>query len=134
MSATSQSQTAQDSAKKPKRHPEKKIGPFAAGIGVCVWTNTIDTENGQRTLRSVTINPRRYFDRETNEWRDAPSYNPADLPAYLLARQSTNKTPSRRSLVMQHPKERRNEPFDQTELSALTAVMDQFQPRLRWNK
>src|SRR5437868_4245615 len=91
MSATSQSQTAQDSAKKPKRHPEKKIGPFAAGIGVCVWTNTIDTENGQRTLRSVTINPRRYFDREANEWRDAPSYNPADLPALIFSLQKAQE-------------------------------------------
>ena len=79
------SQTTQESSKKSKKQPEKKIGPFAAGIGACVWINTIETENGPRTVRSITVNPRRYFDRETNEWKDAPSYNPADLPALIFA-------------------------------------------------
>lgn len=78
-------QATQETQKKPKRLPEKKIGPFNAGIGVCVWSNTIETENGPRTTRSISVNPRRYFDRETNEWKDAASYNPADLPALIFA-------------------------------------------------
>jgi len=75
----------------PKRRPEKKIGPFNAGIGVCVWRNTIETDNGARTVRSITVNPRRYFDRETNQWRDASSYNPADLPALIFALQKAQE-------------------------------------------
>jgi hypothetical protein len=74
-----------------KRQPEKKIGPFNAGIGVCVWLNTIETESGPRTVRSITINPRRYFDREANEWKDAGSYNPADLPALIFALQKAQE-------------------------------------------
>lgn len=82
---------AQAAAKKPKRQPERKIGPFAAGIGATVWLNTVQTENGSRTLRSITINPRRYFDRESNEWKDAPSYNPADLPALIFSLQKAQE-------------------------------------------
>jgi hypothetical protein len=86
MSESNQAQTAvKESPKKPKKLPEKKIGPFNAGIGVCVWVNTIETENGPRTVRSITVNPRRYFDRESNQWKDAPSYNPADLPALIFS-------------------------------------------------
>lgn len=70
---------------KPKKLPEKKIGPFNAGIGATVWLNTIHTDGGARLLRSITINPRRYFDQESQQWRDAPSFNPADLPALIFA-------------------------------------------------
>ena len=78
-------QTTSGSTKKPKRLPEKKIGPFNAGIGACVWLNTIETDRGSKAVRSITVNPRRYFDSETNEWKDAASYNPADLPALIFA-------------------------------------------------
>ena len=76
---------------KPKRHPEKKIGPFANGVGVCIWLNTVETDEGQRQLRSITINPRRYFERESNSWKDAPSYNPADLPALIFCLQKAQE-------------------------------------------
>jgi hypothetical protein len=89
--SSSTQKTTPESPKRPKRLPEKKIGPFNAGIGACVWTNTIETENGSRTVRSITINPRRYFDRETNEWKDAASYNPADLPALIFALQKAQE-------------------------------------------
>jgi hypothetical protein len=72
---------------KQKPFPEKKIGPFAAGIGVAVWINTIETENGSRQLRSITVAPRRYFDQASGQWKDAPSYRPADLPALIFALQ-----------------------------------------------
>ena len=68
-----------------KSRPEKKIGPFAGGIGVAIWLNTVESGDRTRQLRSITINPRRYFDRESNEWRDAPSFRPSDLPALIFA-------------------------------------------------
>ncbi len=68
------------------RQPEKKIGPFAGGVGVAVWLNYADTsDGGSRTFRSITIAPRRYFDKESNQWKDAASYNPTDLPALIFA-------------------------------------------------
>lgn len=70
---------------RPKKLPERKIGPFNAGIGACVWLNTIQTDAGPRLARSITVNPRRYFDQESQQWKDAPSYNPADLPALIFA-------------------------------------------------
>jgi len=92
MSETNQSQqTTPTQSNKPKRLPEKKIGPFNAGIGICIWINTIETENGPRTMRSITVNPRRYFDRESNQWKDAASYNPADLPALIFALQKAQE-------------------------------------------
>ena len=65
--------------------PEKKIGPFAGGIGVAIWLNTVDTDDGQKQFRSLTIAPRRYQDRESGEWKDAGSFNPSDLPALIFA-------------------------------------------------
>jgi hypothetical protein len=50
-----------------------------------VWLNTIETQNGPRKVRSVTIAPRRYRDPKTGEWKDAPSYRVGDLPALLFA-------------------------------------------------
>lgn len=75
-------------SKKPARTgkpPELKIGPFQGGIGVAVWLNEIQTENGPKTVRSITINPRRYLDRNTGEWRDAGSFRPLDLTGLILA-------------------------------------------------
>ena len=68
-----------------KPTPEKKIGPFANGVGTCIWLNTIETEQGPRQVRSITVNARRYFDRESNQWKDAGGYNPSDLPALIFA-------------------------------------------------
>jgi len=45
-----------------KKMPEKKIGPYRAGIGAAIWLNTIETQNGPRKVRSVTLNARRYKD------------------------------------------------------------------------
>ena len=73
------------------RPPEKKIGPFAGGIGVAIWLNAVESSDGSRQLRSVTINPRRYFDRESNQWKDAPSFRPSDLPALIFALQKAQE-------------------------------------------
>jgi hypothetical protein len=68
-----------------KQRPEHKIGPYPGGIGVAIWVNTIQTDNGPRKVRSITISPRRYRDPETGEWKDSGSYQPGDLPALLFA-------------------------------------------------
>jgi hypothetical protein len=83
--------TAEKPPPKQKRQPEMKIGPFANGVGACIWLNSVETEEGTRQLRSITINPRRYFDRESNQWKDAPSYNPADLPALIFCLQKAQE-------------------------------------------
>jgi hypothetical protein len=67
-----------------RNRPEKTFGPYR-GIEVAVWLNTVETEDGPRQLRSITISPRRYYDREREEWRDAKSYRPYDLPVLLIA-------------------------------------------------
>lgn len=72
-------------AKKQSDPPEKKIGPFAGGIGVAIWLNTTETDDGPKQFRSITIAPRRYQDRETGAWKDAGSFNPSDLPALIFA-------------------------------------------------
>ncbi len=66
------------------QQPEKKIGPFAGGVSVAVWLNTIETRDGPRKVRSVTISPRRYKDPKTGEWRSAGSYRLTDLAALIL--------------------------------------------------
>ena len=71
-------------ANPPVNRPELKIGPFQGGIGVAVWLNEIQTEAGCKLIRSITLSPRRYLDRQTNEWKDAESYRPGDLTALIL--------------------------------------------------
>lgn len=68
-----------------KQPPEKKIGPFANGVGICIWLNRIETDQGPRLVRSITVNPRRYYDRASDQWKDAAGYNQSDLPALLFA-------------------------------------------------
>lgn len=72
-------------AERTQNRPEHKIGPYPGGIGVTIWLNTIDTPDGSRHIRSITISPRRYRDPQTGEWKDAGSYRPTDLPALLFA-------------------------------------------------
>jgi hypothetical protein len=68
-----------------KQPPEKKFGPFHSGIGVAIWLN--EAEDGERHYRSITIAPRRYYDRDAKKWKDAGSYQPADVPALIYALQ-----------------------------------------------
>ena len=70
-----------------KRPPETSIGPFSAGIGVAVWVNTVETQRGSRQMRSITINPRRYFDEKTEQWKDATSFRVRDIPELIFALQ-----------------------------------------------
>ena len=66
------------------QQPEKKIGPFSGGVSVAIWLNTIETADGPRKIRSVTISPRRFRDSKTGEWRSAGSYRLSDLTALQL--------------------------------------------------
>jgi hypothetical protein len=65
------------------RHPERKWGPFHGGVGVAVWLNKVETDDGPRYYRSVTIAPRRFQDKQ-GEWKDAGSLRSTDLPALVL--------------------------------------------------
>jgi hypothetical protein len=66
------------------RHPERKWGPFHGGVGVAVWLNQVQTDDGPRFFRSCTIAPRRFRDKETGEWKDAGSLRATDIPALVL--------------------------------------------------
>lgn len=72
-------------APRAKHRPEKKFGPYPGGLGLAIWINQVETDDGPREIRSITIAPRRYRDRESGEWRDAPSFRPSDLPALIYA-------------------------------------------------
>lgn len=79
---------ASDTKTRPQKPPEKKIGPFASGIGVAIWLNESESENGEhRQFRSVTINARRYFDSKSGQWKDAASYQQSDLPGLIFSLQ-----------------------------------------------
>ena len=71
------------------RPPERKWGPFHAGVSVCVWLNEVETAEGIRYYRSVTISPRRYCDPK-GQWKDAGSLRPVDLPSLILALQAAH--------------------------------------------
>lgn len=74
-------------SQKPANRPEVKFGPFPGGISVAVWRNEIQTDGGPRTIRSISVSPRRYRDAETGEWKDAPSYRASDIPALVFGLQ-----------------------------------------------
>jgi hypothetical protein len=66
------------------RGPEKKYGPFHGGVGVAVWLNEVQTDDGPRFFRSATIQHRRFLDPKTGEWRDG-SLRVTDVAAVILA-------------------------------------------------
>lgn len=73
------------------RHPELKYGPFHGGVGVAIWLNELQTPDGIRFYRSLTIAPRRYRDAKTGEWKDAGSLRATDIPALILALQAAHQ-------------------------------------------
>lgn len=89
--------TKSKSAARPPRRPEKKFGPYHHGLGVAIWLNEVETEQGKRYFRSVTLAPRRFRDPKTGEWKNAASYRPVDLATLELvlahARQYVATTP-----------------------------------------
>lgn len=69
----------------PPKRPEKKYGPFHGGVGLAVWLNQVQGDDGPRFFRSLTINARRYRSKTTGEWMDAGSLRATDIPALILA-------------------------------------------------
>jgi hypothetical protein len=78
---------SKSNSKGEKRQPEKKFGPYPGGIGVAIWLNSAETDDGTKQFRSFTISPRRYRDPESRKWKDAPSYRPEDVPTLVFALQ-----------------------------------------------
>lgn len=74
----------------PPKQPEAKFGPFAGGMSVAIWRNTVDTDDGPRDIRSLTINPRRYRDPDSGEWKNG-SYRTSDLGVLVLALQAAQQ-------------------------------------------
>ncbi len=72
------------------KSPETKFGPFAGGLSVAIWKNTLETEDGPREIRSITISPRRYKDADSGEWRIG-SYRPSDVSTLVLALQAAQQ-------------------------------------------
>ena len=72
---------------RPAKPPEVKFGPYAGGIGVAVWVNVVENENGRQQRRSITIAPRRYRDPKSGEWKDSGSFRPSDIPILLVSLQ-----------------------------------------------
>ncbi len=73
---------------RPKRPPpEMKFS--VGGIGVAVWLNTVDSDQGERSFRSVTIAPKRYLDKTTGQWKNGTSFHSNDLPALIFCLQKT---------------------------------------------
>ena len=66
------------------RYPERKWGPFHGGVGLAVWLNEVKTDSGPKFFRSISLNLRRYRDKETGEWKEASSLRTTDLPALIL--------------------------------------------------
>jgi hypothetical protein len=85
--------------------PELVIGPFPGGVSVKVWINDIETAEGSRKVRSVTISPRRYRDKKTGDWKDSNSFRPIDLPALTLALQKAYEHCNTVALPGQSPSE-----------------------------
>ena len=54
---------------------------------MAIWINEIDTDQGTKKIRSITINPRRYFDNKSGQWKDSRSFRPEDLPAVIFGLQ-----------------------------------------------
>ena len=78
---------AKKSSASQRKPPEKKISPVHSGISVAIWLNQFDGDDGPKHFRSITLAPRRYYDRTAGEWKDSSSYEPADLPALVFALQ-----------------------------------------------
>ncbi len=71
--------------------PEKKIGPLPGGLGVAIWVNTVQTDEGPRKIRSITLSPRRYRDSKTGEWKDSSSFQVGDIPTLIFALQQAQE-------------------------------------------
>ena len=96
------------------RRPEKKYGPFHGGVGLAVWLNQVQGDDGPRFFRSVTIAPRRYRDPKTGEWMDSTSFRATDLAALMLALEAAHNYMANTPLP--------GEPVEEDAIDRLSAV------------
>ncbi len=68
-----------------KHRPVQSWGPFHGGVTIALWKNVVSTEQGQRVIPAITISPRRYLDKSSNEWKDSYSYRLSDVQSMILA-------------------------------------------------
>jgi hypothetical protein len=59
-------------------------------LSVVIWKNSVETDDGPREIRSITINPRRYKDADSGEWRNG-SYRGSDVATLVLALQAAQQ-------------------------------------------
>ena len=58
---------------------QKPIRKLRSGlISLAVWENTIQTEDGPKTVQNITVQ-RGYKDTETGQWKNTDSFTPASL-------------------------------------------------------
>ena len=58
---------------------QKPVRKYRSGlVSLAVWENTIQTENGPKTVENITVQ-RSYTDTETGQWRNTDSFTPASL-------------------------------------------------------
>ena len=72
-------------ASRPKQKPAAKFGPYPAGSGlieVSVWRNTHHSQDGERTVFSVSFH-RSYKDDQGN-WAKTKTLFAADIPPLLV--------------------------------------------------
>lgn len=67
--------------------PTHKIAVGATTVAI--WTNVVQTAEGQRNMERVTID-RRYKDKD-GQWQSTGSFNTSDLPRLILALQEAYK-------------------------------------------
>lgn len=60
----------------PKQKPTRKFR--SSSVSAAVWENTIQTDNGPKTVQNVTFQ-RGYKDVETGQWKNTDSFTPASL-------------------------------------------------------
>ena len=65
----------------PANQPVKEFR--ARNISLAIWQNEGIRHGQPVTLHSVTLN-KRYYDKETDEWKDSSSFFPDDLPRLRL--------------------------------------------------
>ena len=80
MSTTPTTQAQPANERKPKKRPEVKFGRVA------VWLNTVDTPDGIRMFRSVTISPSRYKDGN-GQWQDSKGFRPEEIGSIVVSLQ-----------------------------------------------
>ena len=58
-----------------KQKPKKLRSGLVSGA---IWENTIQTDNGPKTVRNLTFQ-RNYKEAETGQWKNTESFTPASL-------------------------------------------------------